>query len=188
VTFDDIYRTNAWNGIETRSGPGSHVEPTRRVGGAIVDLVRLLGVRSVIDVGCGEANWQPDLPGYVGVDVSPLAIDAARRRHPDRAFRVGTIDDVGAFDMAIVRDVVQHLSIDHGIRLLGGVRATWLLASTYVDGVNVDVADGDAYRPNLEAPPFGLDPALLLIHDGYAYHDGDALRDPGKMLGLWRAS
>ena len=44
--FSRIYQHNEWNGIETRSGPGSHREPTRRVADAIVQLVDWLGVRS----------------------------------------------------------------------------------------------------------------------------------------------
>ena len=42
--FSRIYQHNEWNGIETRSGPGSHREPTRRVADAIVQLVDWLGV------------------------------------------------------------------------------------------------------------------------------------------------
>ena len=37
--FSRIYQGNEWNGIETRSGPGTHREPTRRVADAIVQLV-----------------------------------------------------------------------------------------------------------------------------------------------------
>ena len=84
---------------------------------------------------------------------------------------------------------MQHLSLQGWARPDAhhpGSGPTWLLASTYIDGENIDIETGDAYRPNLEAEPFNLPPALLLIHDGYEYHDGDRLRDPGKMLGLWR--
>lgn len=189
MTFDAIYRANAWNGIETRSGPGSHVEPTRRVADAILWLVDVLGVSSVLDVGCGEGSWMPDLPGYVGVDVSGEALAEARRRHPDRLYaHVSALGELGRPGLLIVRDVVQHLPLVAGHRLLDGLRGDWLLASTYVDGENTDIAEGEAYRPDLTEPPFGLEPPRLLIPDGYHYHDGDSLRDPGKMLGLWRAA
>lgn len=189
MTFSRIYRDNEWHGIETRSGPGSHLEPTRRPAQAIVRLVGWLGVRSVLDVGAGEGNWMPDLPGYIGVDVAPEAIEEARRRHPDRAYAVANIiyDDVPASELVIVRDVVQHLTQDTGIRLLlaAAEAGRWLLASTYLDGENVVIEDGDAYRPDLTAPPFSFPPPLILIPDGYVYHDGDVVRDRGKMLGLW---
>ena len=92
-------------------------------------------------------------------------------------------------DLVFCRDVIQHLPLEGGLFVLDRIDLTeskYLLASTYVGAVNVDIETGDAYRPNLEAEPFNLPPALLLIHDGYEYHDGDRLRDPAKMLGLWR--
>ena len=85
--FSRIYRDNAWNGIETRSGPGSHREPTRRVADAIVELVDWLGIRSVTNVGCGEDSWMPDLPGYIGLDVAPEAIEVAQRTTPTAHYR-----------------------------------------------------------------------------------------------------
>ena len=80
--FSRIYTNNEWNGIETRSGPGSHREPTRRVADAIMDLSHWLGVFSILDFGCGEGNWFPNIPGasYVGVDPTPDAIEVAQRR------------------------------------------------------------------------------------------------------------
>lgn len=187
MTFDAIYRANAWNGVETRSGPGSHAEPTRRVAYAILRLVDWLGITSVLDVGCGEGAWMPELPGYVGVDVSGEALAEARRRHPDRLYaHLSALGQLGQPDLVIVRDVVQHLPLGAGRDLLDSLGGgQWLLASTYVDGENIDVPEGDAYRPNLQQPPFGLPPPLLYVPDGYVYHDGDAVRDPGKMLGLW---
>jgi SAM-dependent methyltransferase len=187
--FSRIYRDNAWNGIETRSGPGSHLEPTRRVADAIVQLVDWLGVESVLDVGCGEGSWMPELPNYLGIDVAPEAIAAAEKNHPERLYIQSGAWVASNFDLVICRDVIQHLSLKDGQWTLESLRTTGskcLLASTYIDGENVDIKTGDAYRPNLEAEPFNLPPALLLIHDGYEYHDGDRLRDPGKMLGLWR--
>lgn len=186
MTFDAIYRANSWNGIETRSGPGSHAEPTRRVATTILRLVDWLGVTSVLDVGCGEGSWMPDLPAYVGVDVSREALAEARRRHPDRLYaHVSALGELGRPDLVIVRDVVQHLPLAAGLTLLEALRGDWLLASTYVDGQNEDVPEGDAYRPNLQAPPFNYPPPLLYVPDGYVYHDGDSVRDAGKMLGLW---
>ena len=188
--FDRIYGDNRWNGIETRSGPGSHREPTRRVADAIVQLVGWLGIEDVTDVGCGEGFWMPDLPNYLGLDVAESAIETALEYHPERVYARwdAVVLPVPASDLIISRDAMQHLSLEDGVRFLANLtdRAQWLLASTFIDGDNVDIETGGAYRPNLEAPPFNMPPALLLIHDGYEWHDGDAIRDPGKMLGLWR--
>jgi SAM-dependent methyltransferase len=191
--FSRIYQHNEWNGIETRSGPGSHREPTRRVADTIVQLVDWCNIYSVINIGCGEDWWMPDVQAdYLGIDVAPEALTVARKNHPNREYKLWdaryALPDPEP-DLAIVRDVIQHMSIDDAQMVLDSItdsKARYLLASTYVGAENTDIVTGDAYRPNLEAEPFNLPPALLLIHDGYEYHDGDRLRDPAKMLGLWR--
>lgn len=189
--FDRIYQRNIWNGTETRSGPGSNMVPTSRVSRALQELVVELDIHSVLDAACGEGYWQPELPGYMGLDVSKEAIAAARQFHPDREYR---IQDVRTYcpsaDLVICRDAMQHLSLADGQALLKALimsGSRWLLASTYVGGTNVGPSgEFIYYEPDLEAEPFDMPPAERLYHDGYDYVDPDVLRDPGKMLGLWR--
>lgn len=186
-TFDAIYRDNGWNGVESRSGPGSGYAPTRNVALSITALAEMLRVESVLDVGCGDGLWMPPLPGYIGVDVSRYAIRRARVNHPDRVYIV----DDGPFptcDLAITRDAMQHLSFADGTALLDRILASdprWLLASTYVGGRNVDIRSGAYFEPDLAASPYRLGPPLLLIQDGWDYATPNAIRHPGKYLGLW---
>jgi hypothetical protein len=90
--------------------------------------------------------------------------------------------------------MLQHVTVRDGLAAIASVRysgSAWLLASTYVGGDNADPRPVGRYRyhePNLERAPYGLPPATLLVHDGYGYNDPDQLRDPRKMLGLWRVS
>jgi SAM-dependent methyltransferase len=188
--FSRIYRRNEWNGTATRSGPGSNLEPTARVREALQQLVEWLDLQSVVDAACGEGLWQPELPGYLGLDVAPEAIEAARRNHPEREYRVHDVRrGCPTADLVLCRDVIQHLSLRDGRAVLGAIRESgsrWLLASTYVGTRNRAISSGGYYSPNLEAAPFELPPALLLLHDGYDYGAGTTLRDPTKMLGLWR--
>jgi SAM-dependent methyltransferase len=184
--FDDIYRRRAWGEEQSASGPGSGEPATRLVGPAIVMLVEELGASSVLEVGCGDGYWMPDLPGYVGIDVSAEAIKLASKRHPRREYRVATLDelDLGAFDLVIVRDVIQHLPSVEGVRILSAITDRWLLASTFVGGTNVEIAPGDAYSPDLTAPPFDMPEPDRLIFDGYGYFE-PTYRDVRKFLGLW---
>jgi hypothetical protein len=187
TVFDRIYRDNLWNGSESRSGPGSGAAATARLRDRLVALVDELGIESVMDVGCGDNYWMPDLPGYYGFDPSRTAVAFARRNHPQRRF--GTHLPAKAFGLVIVRDVVQHLPLTNGVNLIAAVRATgstWLLASTFVGGENIDIVTGRAYSPDLTAAPFDLGQPARLIFDGYGYEDSDAIRDPRKHLGLWR--
>jgi len=191
MTFDSIYRRNAWNGVESLSGPGSGTSATRALVPAVLSLVGDLHIRSVLDIGCGDGFWLPDLPGYMGADVAERALIRARARHPDRLYVVA---DFRAhvpppFDLVIIRDVIQHLPFDSALRLLGNVGrsgSAWLLASTYIGTVNTDIPEGGFYSPDLTAHPFRLATPDRLIFDGYAYHDTDEPRDPAKHLGLWR--
>lgn len=186
MVFDRIYRTNGWNGEESRSGPGSGSVATQHVARAITDLVAELNVQSVLDLGCGDGFWMPDLPGYLGVDVSAEAIRRAKRNHPARKYKV-LREDLGKFDLVITRDAMQHLSLRDADNLLDFALQSgdWLLASTYVNGQNLDIPTGHFYSPDLTAAPFNMDAPYRMIFDGYSYHDPDLVRDPGKHLGLW---
>jgi SAM-dependent methyltransferase len=190
--FERIYRTNGWAGQESLSGPGSGTSATWRTAQALEELVASLGVRSVLDVGCGDGWWMPELPGYLGVDVSPTAIRRARHLHPGRRYRLlRPGEPLPEAELVVSRDAVQHLPLEQGVELLRRciheARATWLLASTFVGGKNVPIEAGQAYSPDLEQPPFSLGKPEQLLPDGWAYDGSDQVRDPRKFLGLWRS-
>lgn len=190
--FDEIYTHNRWNSKESGSGPGSTKHATAKITVQIRELATELGVESVLNLACGDDNWTPELPGYVGVDVSSVAIHRARKSHPLREYQVldGVEDPLPYCDLIIIRDCIQHLSLKEGTRLLHNVRsvgAKWLLASTFVNGINEDIKTGDAYSPDLQAHPFNLRNPLRILDDGYHFtHAEDtATRDPRKKLALW---
>lgn len=189
--FSRIYRENLWAGEESRSGPGSGYGATGPVAAELVALAAELGVRSTLDVACGDGLWMPELPGYLGIDVAAEAITLARRHHPERHYRVGDVRLGGwpRADLVILRDALQHLPLEDGLAVLWAIArmgSTWLLASTFRGGANEDVPAGGAYSPDLEAPPFNLWPPERLIFDGYDYAGEGLPRDPRKHLGLWR--
>lgn len=200
--FSEIYQRNIWRGIpgQSRSGPGSGTAATQTVAKAIAELVDRHGFRSVLDFACGDGWWMPDLPGYVGVDVAPEAIEQARKLHPDRVYvvqDVRTLDTLRGFDLVIVRDVIQHVSLDDGLDILHVARcsAEYILASSYDipqhernTGCSVAQARrGWAYANDLTAAPFIMGEPIERIPDGWAYHERGGIRDPRKYLGLWAA-
>ncbi len=84
-------------------------------------LALLEGMRSVLDVGCGTGvmfelvrERRPDLD-YVGVDVTPQFVEAARQRFPDAAERfrelsLYELDRLGrTFDAVLARHILEHL-------------------------------------------------------------------------------
>lgn len=189
MTFDRIYRENLWNGVESRSGPGSGTSATRNIAKQITDLVRLLDVESVLNVGCGDDFWTPDWPSYTGVDVSYEAVELAKKNHPDRQYRLLPAQ-LPESDLVICRDVLQHLSMANAKWLLMEMyhAGRLLLLSTYMSvAQGHDIEDGGYTEPNLMLEPFNLGAPMLMYWDGYPYRDGDPpIRDPRKFLGLWK--
>jgi len=90
-TQDEAYRTGAYDFVETLA-----MAPRL---GAIAAYVGHLGARRVLDLGCGTglllAYLDPAI-AYVGMDISPTAIDSARARFKDRpnaSFHTGAFRD-----------------------------------------------------------------------------------------------
>ena len=187
AAFADIYARNRWNGVESRSGPGSGTASTLHVIPELLALTGRLGIQSVLDLGCGDSFWLPDLPGYVGLDVAPEAVARARARHPDRTYALADARYVPfrSFDLVLSRDAMQHLPLADVVAILANVRASgsrWLLASTYHGGENRDVPPGGFHAVDLTA---WLGEPAESIFDGWGWTDPDEVRDARKHLGLW---
>ena len=69
----------------------------------------------VLEVGCGFGDLLAALPGdvMVGIDISPVAIEIGRGRHPGLDLRVADVEHdplpQGPFDVVILSDVIGHL-------------------------------------------------------------------------------
>ena len=87
-TQDLAYRQGAYDFIE-----GLDMAPRMAV---LASYLRQLGCGRLLDVGCatgGLLDYLPQGTTYVGVDISPTAIEAAQERHsarPDASFHAGT--------------------------------------------------------------------------------------------------
>jgi hypothetical protein len=196
AVFTAIYRTNRWGSDETRSGTGSERARTRGIAAELGVLIRDLGIRSVLDIPCGDFNWMQDvsLDGirYAGYDiVADLITDnLARHGGPGRSFRVldFTADpvpkaDLGA-DLILCRDALVHLSYQHifaALKHFHDSGSKYLLTTTFASTQeNVDIGAG-WWRPiNMQRSPFNLPEPLRTLGDG---ESDDFYAD--KVLALW---
>jgi SAM-dependent methyltransferase len=151
--FDRWYR---------REGFGSRVQLERKADYAIGAAEYLLQrpVRSVLDVGCGEGQWQTVVrrirpsAHYLGVDPSSYAVGRFGARRNLRRAGIGELDDVGladTYDLIVCVDVLPYVTANDvrgGLgtiaRHLGGVALIELF--TAADSFEGDV-DGYVARP-----------------------------------------
>lgn len=144
--FDDLHR----KGLMTSSSKEAS-RPWRKFLG---DFICDKEIQSVIDVGCGDgqlAVWTKFLgASYTGVDCSEVAIAIAAERFRKHRFTgslVNAVDFHGFADLAIVKDVLQHLPFITGdklIRRLTGCR--YILIVNDEPGRKTDIEAGQ-YRP-----------------------------------------
>lgn len=138
--------------------PGTRVwttgEVARKVRLALAAAEYVLGrpVRTVLDVGCGEATWYPILRRlrpqlrYSGVDASPYVVQRFGRRRHVRLGEFGRLDRLrlrADYDLVVACDVLHYVptsDLQHGLRFLAARTrgAAFLEAYTSADDISGD--------------------------------------------------
>lgn len=187
--FTEIWRTNAWGSPETRSGPGSTLAQTEVLRRRLAELLGQLGVRTLVDAGCGELNWMSrisdSLQIYLGFDVVEELIVDLRQRYQARKNHFFNVADVTqhvlpACDAILCRDVLTHLNHPLVQDALANFRksgARFLIATTFPRGRNDPIRIGGWQPADLCAEPFRLPPPRMLL--------SEELQNSVKSLGVW---
>ena len=175
------------------SGPGSAVAYTEGYRGFLASFLRENGVRSVLDLGCG--NWTStrlvDWSGidYLGVDFIHKIVARNRRVHgkPNIKFVQSDVRtfNIPQVDLVISKDVLQHWPTSDVLAFLERLRASNVKMALLVNCVNDDglarnrdIAIGD-FRPiHLNEPPFSAQ-----LEESYAFHTKRVLlwRNPARL-------
>lgn len=192
-TFRQIYASNHW-GASERSGAGASHEQAATVLAQLGAVIERLGVRTLLDVPCGDFAWMQHLAAdvrYIGGDVLPELVSANQQQWggPSRQFTTIDVlnDDLPDADLLLCRDCLVHFSladVDAAVRNIARSRCRWLLTTTFPQcPANEDIVTGD-WRPlNLERAPFNLPAPAMLINE-QCTEGGDLFAD--KSLALWR--
>lgn len=194
AAFTRHYERRGWREPETVSGRGSSLRSTQAIRRELPALFAELGVRSVVDAGCGDFNWfgalQLDLDGYLGIDVVEGLARLNEDRHGGDGRRFASLDiirdSLPRADLILCRDCLVHLKnrqVSAALHNFQRSRSRYLLATTFTaPHPNLDAPLGGWRALNLERPPFNLGPPLRLISEAESVEDP---RFPDKSLGLW---
>lgn len=193
--FTEYYERNQWGDEESVSGSGSNLLETRTIQRDLPVLLRNYGIRSILDIPCGDFNWmrEIDLGGirYFGADIVGRLIDANNSRYGGRnkSFLRRSIltDGLPEADLAFVRDCLVHFSfadVFRALRNLSSSGSKFLLTTTFT-GIsrNRNIPTGD-WRPlNLQKEPFSFPEPIAILREE---HPMPEYKD--KSLALWRMS
>jgi hypothetical protein len=195
AVFSWYYDRPVWGrGAESISGGGSTTAATETIRSALPKLISDFGVRTMLDIPCGDGNWMSQVPLnldlYIGADIVQQLVDFNLRRWGETERRKFakldlTRDGLPRVDLIFCRDCLVHLSDANVIRGLANIKAsgsTYLISTTFPNHPeNADIVDGE-WRPiNLERQPFNLPPPLRLVCEGLTESSCS-----DKSLGLWR--
>lgn len=136
-TYDRAYFERWYRDPQDRVSTRESLERKVRMAVSVAEFILGRRIRSVVDVGCGEAPWfvilrrlRPDAR-YIGIDSSEYAV---QRFGKSRNIRHGSLSDLGrmrlprSVDLVVCADVLQYVDtpdVTRGLRairrLLGGV-------------------------------------------------------------------
>ncbi|WP_156441798.1 class I SAM-dependent methyltransferase [Burkholderia sp. MSMB1078WGS] len=201
--FSRIYHEQAWHSTESVSGWGSELRNTERIIRELPGLLQRLGVRSVLDVPCGDFNWMRhvDLSGihYVGADIVEDIVRANQVTYASsqRSFvRLNLLtDSLPEVDLILCRDCLFHFSHADVFRALHNLCQTdakYLLTTTFTYRTyprNGDINTGGWTPINLEMEPYNLPPPRALLiegsHESITYPEIGTIPQYDRCLGMW---
>lgn len=194
--FASIYKYDLWHDREvsveyggSSSGPGSSLRNTSVLRLMLPDLIEHLGVKTILDAGCGDFNWMKelDLRGVkvLACDIVPEVVASNNKRYAStniEFFCMDIIRDViPNVDLILCKDVFIHFSLPSVLKSIRGMKnsgSTYLLTNhDKTLQSNVDTATSNIGRSiNFRLPPFDFRAPLVVLED---------LLQPWACLGLW---
>ena len=193
--FTEIYRSNAWGGRDSVSGPGSDVHQTRIITSELPALLKELKISTMLDIPCGDFHWMKGVDlhsvDYTGADAVKELIQKNRKQYARDNVRFQylnlTKSKLPKVDLVFCRDCLVHFSFADIFLALDNIcssQSEYLLTTSFTRKQdNRDIVAGQWRVLNLELVPFVLPKPLEIINEGCTLGDG-AYQD--KALGLWR--
>ncbi len=142
--FSDLYHKKLLGDYETTSGNGSTLVNSSRMRRGLSEFISW-GVGSVLDVGCGDFNWQRALQlngcQILAVDVVPELIEKNKKIYTQPNIRFDVMDIVTtippAHDLVICRDLFTHFPSSDIVAAVNNIKQSgsrFLAATGYYPG------------------------------------------------------
>lgn len=187
--FTEIYRHNVWGYQETVSGGGSTLHYTQKLRQSLPGLIADLKIGTMLDLPCGDFHWMSEIElpvvRYIGCDIVPLLVQNPRIRYgrPNREFRTVDLchDPLPDADLLLCRDCFIHLSEDMIFLAIENILRSnirYLLTTTYPEGKNRAIHNGDWFTLNLCAAPYNFPRPIRVLDDWVPPFDR-------RQLALW---
>jgi SAM-dependent methyltransferase len=193
--FTDYYRNNTFQGTESRSGQGSTVIQTEEVRRQLPLFIKAAGVKSVLDIPCGDFNWMKHVDlgvEYIGADIVRELIAS------NQIYATGTrsfvhldllTSDLPRVDLILCRDCLVHFAFEDVKLAVANMKrsgSTYLLTTTFTGRMaNAVIVTGEWTPRNLELEPLSFPKPLSVINEKCTEFFP---RFTDKSLGLWRLS
>jgi SAM-dependent methyltransferase len=207
--FSNIYDNYGFGSLESRSGPGSTLDETKKLRESIKKIIKDKNIKSVVDIPCGDFNWMKEIvfnfESYIGGDIVKKAIEENNERYSNSRIKFIEFDivndEIPNGDLLIVRDIIGHFPIDDGIKILKNIlnsKCKYLLSTTWAKKIGNDwfpcekndvhrenegVDYGRFYPVNLMSNPFNLPNAEIYLEEDVMvdnFENGNR-----KTLALW---
>jgi len=191
--FTSIYDQGYW-GSDNLSGYGSSLEATRVTREIVLKIIGDYGIKSVVDVACGDFVWMPlvleelkDSVEFTGCDIVDSLLDQHRKNYPQYNFQSldFVVGKIPAGELIVCREALQHLpikDIQAALKNFSNSGARYLLATTHLRRFGLrnrrDIRPGRCRDRNLMIAPFNLPNPLVIFWEQYDEKD--------KFIGLWK--
>lgn len=190
--FDKIYANSSWGfyNNETLSGSGSTKKVNEFRCKFLANFINDNNIHSIFDI-CGDCNWQSEFMKlinvkdvkYFGFDVSKNALNLAKEKNKSNTnmtFSENPINlcetelkcDDGEKSLIIIKEVIQHLPLDYGIKILKNIKKSGIkyIAITnhdknLFDAHNTGTEIGGFYPNNIFLHPFNFKNPLKDVND-----------------------
>lgn len=191
--FGEIYAQGVWRHAESQasaSGLGSELAATAGIRQQLPEILRELGIETLVDVGCGDWTWMSEIElpySYLGLDIVGSVIErnieAFSNEHVSFRRLDAVTEDLRNCDAILCREVIFHLSLDDAIKALENMHrhTRWIIITSDSDiWFNSDIPSGDFRMLNLRRAPFRLPPPDYCVPDAGLV--------PGRFLGIWNTN